>query len=298
VIGGFGGDRILTGEGNDIVDAGSAGDSIAAGPGDDTVHGGSGSDDISGAAGNDTIYADSGGEDIDAGEGNDLVYVNNGTAVHSVDCGPGVDTIHVNPFHRRGGLHNRRAIEKGLIRNCEAIHQTPKPHDPTKGKTKLTRNRGGRAKGTERNDTLLGSSGPDRLIGLGGNDVIWANRKPTGRSRGTDRVSAGAGEDIVYGASRGGHSIIDGGPGNDYLQGGGETATNFISGGSGIDTIRLTGHGFNRVLAGPGDDLIYAYAKDTVRIECGAGEDTVKIGYNRTVVTRHCEHVSRRYKRH
>ena len=62
--------------------------------------------------------------------------------------------------------------------------------------------------------------------------------------------------------------------------------------------MRLTGHGFNRVLAGPGDDLIYAYSKDTVRIDCGPGSDTVKIGYNRTVFLRHCEHVSRRYKRH
>jgi hypothetical protein len=35
-----------------------------------------------------------------------------------------------------------------------------------------------------------------------------------------------------------------------------------------------------------------------VRIDCGPGEDSVRIGYNRTVFTRHCEHVSRRYKRH
>ena len=136
------------------------------------------------------------------------------------------------------------------------------------------------------------------MFGLGGDDIIWANRKPTGRSRGTDRIDAGPGNDTVYGASRGGHSIIDGGPGADYLQGGGEIATNFIRGGSGADTVRLTGHGLNRVLAGWGDDLIYAYAKDTVRIDCGPGDDTVMIGFNRTVVTRRCETVNRRYKRH
>jgi Ca2+-binding RTX toxin-like protein len=276
---------------------GRGGNTPPPGPGDDLVHAGSGSDDVSGGPGNDTIFADSGGDDIDAGDGTDVVFVNNGTAVHTVDCGPGADTIHVNPFNRRGGLHNRRSLAKGDIRNCETVLQTPRPHDPTRGKTKLTRDRGGRAKGTDRNDNLLGSRGPDRLFGLAGDDIIWANRKPTGRSRGTDRIDAGPGNDTVYGASRGGHSIIDGGPGDDYLQGGGEISTNFIRGGAGIDTIRLTGHGLNRALGGPGDDLVYAYSKDTVRIDCGAGDDAVRIGYNRTVVTRHCEHVSRRYKR-
>ena len=62
--------------------------------------------------------------------------------------------------------------------------------------------------------------------------------------------------------------------------------------------MRLSGHGFNRVLAGPGDDLIYAYSKDTRADRLRPGRDTAKIGYNRTVFLRHCEHVSRRYKRH
>ena len=107
----------------------------------------------------------------------------------------------------------------------------------------MTPDHGGRADGTDRNDNLLGSYGPDTIIGLGGNDIIWANRKPDGTSRGTDHVDAGAGDDIVYGASRGGTTYIDGGDGNDYLQGGGAVATNFITGGAGADTIRLTGDG-------------------------------------------------------
>ena len=112
------------------------------------------------------------------------------------------------------------------------------------------------------------------------------------------RSSAGAGDDIVYGASRGGRTIIDGGPGNDYLQGGGEIATNFITRRLGRSTRSASpATASTACCAGPGDDLVYAYSKDTVRIDCGPGEDTVRIGYNRTVVTRHCEHVSRRYKR-
>jgi Ca2+-binding RTX toxin-like protein len=125
---------------------------------------------------------------------------------------------------------------------------------------------------------------------------MWGNRKPEGRSRGIDRIDAGDGNDTVYGASRGGNNRINGGGGNDYLQGGGVTSTNVISGGSGFDTIRLVGHGYNQVKAGAGDDIVYAYSKDKVRIDCGPGADTVKIGYNRTVSTRRCETVTRRYK--
>ena len=194
--GGFGGDKITDVEGNDFIDAGAAGDDIDAGPGDDIVHGGSGSDDIRGGDGVDQIYTTSSGDNVDAGAGDDFVYVNNGTAVKTVDCGPGYDTLHINPIDMRGGFSNRRSIRRGEIKadTCENILEVPPPHDPLKGKKKLTRDRGGRAKGTERNDNLLGSRGPDRLIGLGGDDIMWGNRQPDGTSRGTDRIDAGRGQ--------------------------------------------------------------------------------------------------------
>ena len=195
----------------------------------------------------------------------------------------------------RGGYSNQRSLREGKFRNCESIVETAPVVDPAKGVKAMTPDHGGTVRGTDRNDNLLGSFGSDTLVGLGGNDIIWANRKPTGRSHGVDHVDAGAGDDVVYGASRGGETYIDGGDGNDYLQGGGATATNHISGGAGADTIRLTGHGFNAVDAGSGDDIVYAYNKDRVLIDCGPGDDLVKIGFNRAVRTRGCEKVSRRY---
>jgi Ca2+-binding RTX toxin-like protein len=224
------------------------------------------------------------------------VWVNNGTAVDTVDCGPGHDVLHINPASMVGGWSNAKALREGRLTNCEQIVETAPVVDPTAGIKVMTPDHGGRAEGTDRNDNLLGSWGEDTIIGLGGNDIIWANRKPDGQSRGTDRVHAGAGDDIVYGASRGGTTHIDGGDGNDYLQGGGAVATNFITGGAGADTIRLTGAGHNRVWAGDGDDIVYGYSKDASRIDCGPGNDFVKIGYNRRIKTRNCERVVKRYK--
>jgi len=197
----------------------------------------------------------------------------------------------------RAGFSNARSLREGHLRNCETILETPPTIDPATGVKRMTPDHGGHALGSERNDNLLGSSGPDTIVGLGGDDIIWANRKPTGASHGIDRVDAGAGDDVVYGASRGGSTVIDGGPGNDYLQGGGVTSWNTIAGGAGDDTVRLVGHGFNRVRAGEGNDIVYAYSKDRVTIDCGPGDDVVKIGYNRRVKTRHCETVTRRYNR-
>jgi Ca2+-binding RTX toxin-like protein len=285
------------GPGDDVIDGGAAGDDIDAGPGNDTVHGGTATDRIRGGEGDDVIHSTTGGDIIDAGEGNDTVYVNNGTAVDTVDCGPGVDTLHINPFALRGGWSNARSLREGRLVNCESVVETAPIVDPTKGVKVMTPDHGGEARGTDLNDNLLGSFGADVIVGLGGNDIIWANRKPDGRSVGTDRVEAGAGDDIVYGASRGGTTHIDGGDGNDYLQGGGASATNFITGGAGADTIRLTGAGFNRVDAGEGDDIVYGYSKDAALIDCGPGQDVVKIGFNRRIRTRNCEKVTKRYKK-
>ena len=121
------------GDGNDFIDGQAAGDDIDAGPGDDIVHGGSATDRILGGAGNDSIYSDSGGDLIDAGDGNDTVYVNNGTAVDTVDCGPGLDVLHINPIGMRGGYSNARSLREGRLRNCERILETAPAVDPSKG---------------------------------------------------------------------------------------------------------------------------------------------------------------------
>jgi Ca2+-binding RTX toxin-like protein len=248
---------------------------------------------VLGGPGDDQLFADSGPDRIIAGQGNDVVHVNNGTKVDFVDCGPGDDTIFVNPRSRRGGQSNLYALRKHRIRGCEHWVEKAKEHDPTQGVTRTANSRrGGRLRGTPRNDRLLGGPGGDLLLGRGGDDVLWGNRLPGGASRGTDRISAGAGNDIVYGGRQG--NRIDGGAGNDYLQGG--PSGNRILGGSGDDHVYLRGTGRNEVRGGSGNDLIDAYALHSdITIDCGPGGDTVNIGFNRHVRLRNCETVNRRY---
>ncbi len=293
VVGGFGRDTIDGGDGDDVLDSGSAGDRVAGGAGNDTIHAGGGTDSVVAGSGNDNVYSDSGADRLDAGEGDDTVYVNNGSAVDTVDCGAGQDTIYINPYANRGGISNAKALRSGRIRGCETVLEQVRTKDPTIGVHRMIRAAGGGTlRGTELKDTLLGGSGPDRLGGLGGDDVLWGNRLPTGASRGVDRIAGGDGNDTAYGGR--GSNVIDGGAGDDYLQGG--PGDNQILGGFGDDTVRLTGYGRNSVRTGDGNDVVDAYSRTPVTIDCGPGGDRVNIGFNRGVRTVNCETVTKRYR--
>ena len=242
----------------------------------------------------DVIHADSGPDRIRAGAGDDVVFVNTGGAVAAVDCGPGQDTIYVNPRGLPGGSSNAQALRRGRIRGCERVVEAAPAPDPAKGITRISRSsRGADLSGTERADTLLGGPGPDRISGAAGDDVLWGNHVRAGRSLGVDQIDGGPGADTVYG-SRGANAIA-GGEGDDHLQGG--PGANTIDAGPGNDRVRLRGAGPNRVTAGDGDDLVQAYSRGAATIDCGPGSDTVTIGFNRRVRTVGCEHVTKRYAR-
>jgi Ca2+-binding RTX toxin-like protein len=147
------------------------------------------------------------------------------------------------------------------------------PRDPARGITWIGPLRGASKHGTDRNDTLLGATGPDRFRGDGGADVLWGNRLHGDRSTALDVLWGDAGADTVYGSP--GRNRIYGGEGDDYLQGG--EGRNVIDGGPGDDTIRLRGAGPNRVDAGAGNDTVLAYSRRPTRISCGPGYDTVEL---------------------
>lgn len=90
--------------------------------------------------------------------------------------------------------------------------------------------------GTQGNDTISGTSGPDVIVGL----------------RGADVLSGKAGVDVICGA--GGNDVLNGGQGIDYLIGG--AGADILRGKKGND--RLFGNsGDDRLIGAPGRDRIF-----------------------------------------
>ncbi len=87
-------------------------------------------------------------------------------------------------------------------------------------------------RGTNRSDDLIGGSGRDSLIGLGGDDDLF------GRA-GNDILAGGAGDDDLFGGA--GNDILRGGLGEDDLIGGPGRDT--LIGGAGLDTFVLQRNG-------------------------------------------------------
>ncbi|MEY2535805.1 MAG: hypothetical protein QOF29_3715, partial [bacterium] len=277
------------GPGDDTIDGGPDTDTIRGGAGDDIIHAGSAGDTVDGGGGDDEIFADSGPDTIRGGDGDDVVYVNNGTAARAIDCGPGHDTLYINPSGSAGGGSNVVMLRDGRFVNCESVIEADAVTDPAKGEKYLAQDAGGTKQGTDRDDNLLGGVGADRILGLGGDDVVWGMRFADRDSSLPDHLDGGPGNDTIYGG-RGGRNTILGGPGDDRLQGG--ERDNVIDGGSGDDDIRVRGRGRNVVRGGAGHDVIHASAKTRDRISCGSGRDTVYAGRGDRAA-RDCERVVR-----
>ncbi|WP_051329181.1 calcium-binding protein [Geminicoccus roseus] len=121
-------------------------------------------------------------------------------------------------------------------------------------------------------DLLFGNEGDDTLHGGDGQDVL--------RGRiGQDRLSGGPGDDQLFGND--GDDFLDGGEGNDQLWGGdgwddlrGGLGDDLLHGGLGDDFLDAGG-GTNVVAGEDGDDVVTAYAKDS--IDTGSGDDRVSL---------------------
>ena len=221
--------------------------------------------------------------------GDDTIHANDGGRQGLVDCGPGNDTVVLDPRERSGGISDAQMRGRGRVRGCETVVHAPAPAaDPARGITWLGPRSGATKRGTSRDDTLLGSTGADIIHGLGGSDAIWGNQLHRDRSRALDRLFGGPGDDTIYGSP--GRNTIRGEDGDDYLQGG--ARRNAIFGGHGDDEIRLRGSGPNRVDAGPGNDTVHSYAQGATTIDCGAGLDTAYV--DKDDRAEGCERVIRR----
>jgi Ca2+-binding RTX toxin-like protein/Tol biopolymer transport system component len=113
------GDTLLGGDGDDRLAGRSGNDRLfgdnpdgSGNPGNDELVGGSGRDVLVGGAGADALMGAYDGDRIIAGAGNDVVGLLGGDTTDPngtvyVDCGPGTDTVVINPARR------------GTYRNCE-----------------------------------------------------------------------------------------------------------------------------------------------------------------------------------
>lgn len=116
---------------------------------------------------------------------------------------------------------------------------------------------------TEGNDTVVGTSGHDAVMLLGGDDRF------TGSS-GNDTADGGDGRDLLFGES--GNDSLTGGAGDDKMFGGNNNDT--LSGGSGRDKL-YGDNGSDSIDGGDGNDILIG----------GAGNDTLNGGNNNDRIT-------------
>ncbi|MGI9384548.1 MAG: cadherin-like domain-containing protein, partial [Methyloligellaceae bacterium] len=157
--------------------------------------------------------------------------------------------------------------------------------------------------GTEGPDMLLGTIGNDMIDALGGDDVVFARagNDIVDGGEGMDRILAGAGDDIVFGGDGAdtifggagndtifadeGADMVFGGGGNDFVDGGtgadmiyGQAGNDILDGGAGIDTIR-GGSGNDTIIGGLGtDDVNGNSGDDQILATMGDGNDVYRGG--------------------
>jgi Ca2+-binding RTX toxin-like protein len=142
--------------------------------------------------------------------------------------------------------------------------------------------------GTDRSETVRGSSVRDTLNGAGGDDRLFG-------LGGRDWIAGGSGDDVLAGGAH--HDGVGGGRGHDRLQGG--EGADLLWGHAGADTIdardpgstavrassectsgpppdwcRPRGPG-DGVWAGPGNDVIHSRDANVDYVWCEGGHDTV-----------------------
>jgi hypothetical protein len=113
--------------------------------------------------------------------------------------------------------------------------------------------------------TVFGTSGPDRLRGGPGPDVICG-------FGGNDRIAGGGGADVLHGGS--GDDVVVGGSGDDVLYGG--LGRDELVGGRGDDRSD-GGAGADAVIGGPGADRLAGGSANDVLLG-GAGRDRLAGG--------------------
>jgi hemolysin type calcium-binding protein len=219
-----------------------------------------------GGPGNDELYGRTGTETLDGGEGDDRLYPDD-NAYTSSPPPPGPDTV-------AGGPGNDQV--------WYLDHQSG---------VRVSLDGAANDGGATDVDNVL----PDveRIVGSGHADVLAgsAAANEIDARNGDDRVTAGDGDDTIYGNN--GNDALDGGAGNDTLVGNNNDDT--IAGGPGTDSFNGdgAGGGFFEVI---GNDTIDAADGNAEPVACGPGADTATVDASDMVASdpeNACENVQR-----
>ncbi len=240
LIGEGGQDRLIGGQGNDVIFDGAGDDRVRAKDGDDTIEGGSGQDRINAGDGDDTIR-DGAGDDINRGQNGDDLIID----------GQGNDRNH-------GGNGNDRIVDgAGDDRNSGG-----------RGDDVLVDGQGNDLLAGGRDDDLVVAGlGDDDYRGGGGYDVIDFSQAASGVVVDLARKTA-SGSDTGHDKVRG-FEEVRGTAFDDAITGRGRAET--LDGGAGDDVIR-GGRGVDTLIGGAGDDTFVWERGDANRRQ---GPDTI-----------------------
>ena len=240
-------ERVLGGNGNDVVWGGTGNDDLDGGNGDDEVNGYTGDDTVTGGTGNDALDGYSGSDMVD--------YSDHGSGV-TVTLG-----VVVNPPPALGEPGTGGSASLGELDTLANFD------DATGGSGSDT------ITGDGFDNDLLGNASYDTISGGAGSD--WIRGEGGGGT-----YSGGDGHDIIE--PGGGTNTVNGGTGvywdTLYLPGGANATVDLVAGtatqGSEIHTLVS----IENVTTGTGNDTIFEDPAIVNNIDAGGGSDTVTGG--------------------
>ncbi len=241
IHGGDGNDRISGGAGNDVISGEGGNDTILGNGGRDVIFGGEGNDVVSGGSGPDVLLGENGDDTVVGGAGDDRVFGD------FDDTTPGV----IGDFNEQGndtisGGSGRDTLYGGA--GADVISGGPGSQDLVNYSSRTAdlivligvageSGAGGSGEGdtvTTDTEKVNGGSGNDRLVGSGGDNVLWGGA-------GNDTIEGQGGNDLIFGVE--GDDLLRGGSGNDTIQGG--LGADDMAGEDGLDTLDYSDKGPN-----------------------------------------------------